>query len=65
MNEELLQRVALEQREYWKAIAKETGQRGISQQEPGDRGLAVVDPSSLTPADWQYFWGQFVAPELS
>jgi hypothetical protein len=65
MEKELLERVALEQREYWKRIAKETGQRGWSQAVPGEPSLGEIDPNSLTPADWQHYWGRFVAPELS
>lgn len=65
MEKELLQRIALEQREYWKAVSKETGLTDFTQQTLKDSGLAKVDPETLTPKDWELFWGRFVAPDLS
>jgi hypothetical protein len=65
MDKKLLERIALEQREYWKGVAKETGNRDISQAVPGEPTLGAIDPSTLTPADWQHYWNRFVAPELS
>lgn len=65
MDKELLERVALEQREYWKRIARETGQRGITQAVQDEVSLGDINPLTVSPADWQAFWGRFVAPELS
>jgi hypothetical protein len=60
MDKELLERIALDQREYWSRIRTETGLRDWSQAEPGRPNLGDLDPSTITPADWVYYWNRFV-----
>lgn len=47
--------IAIEQRDYWNAVAKENNDRGHTQQQPGEPALPE-DPFKLTARDWAEYW---------
>ncbi|MEQ4520456.1 hypothetical protein ABLI39_13965 [Pseudarthrobacter sp. B907] len=64
MEQELLERVALAQRDYWLKVANRAGDYLGTQADP-NWPLATPDVASFSPWDWASFWNQYVDPSKS
>jgi hypothetical protein len=63
MEKELLEAVALAQRNYWRDLARKE-RSGMSQAGP-DRDSRIPDVATFTARDWADFWSLYVAPDKS
>jgi len=59
MDKELLERVALAQRDYWRALAHKASDH------VGTQSLEGFDPATASPSDWAWFWNGYVDPAKS
>jgi hypothetical protein len=64
MEKELLERVALAQRDHWRDLATKAGDHVGSQADPA-WPLSTPDVAAFTPRDWANFWNLYVEPAKS
>jgi hypothetical protein len=65
MDDELLQRVALVQRDHWRAIAIRAEDYLGTQLEDGRTHEDGFDAANASPRDWADFWNLHVHPSKS